>query len=144
MTESDEQNHILKSKKKQVKWTLKSMHAKSCTTVCDPMDCSPPGSSVHGIFQARILEWAVISCSRGSSRSVSKPKSLACPALAGGFFTTWGAQNELYQHINSGYLKISFWCEKWSEVAQSCPSLRNPMDCSLPGSSVYGIFQAIV
>ena len=36
---------------------------KSCPTLCDPMDCSPPGSSVHGIFQARILEWVAISSS---------------------------------------------------------------------------------
>ena len=36
--------------------------------LCDPMDCSPPGSSVHGILQARILEWVAISSSRGSSR----------------------------------------------------------------------------
>ena len=35
----------------------------SCPTLCDPMDCSPPGSSIHGIFQARILEWVVISFS---------------------------------------------------------------------------------
>ena len=41
---------------------------KSCPTVCDPMDCSPPGSSVHGISQARILEWIAISFSRGSSQ----------------------------------------------------------------------------
>ena len=40
----------------------------SCSTLCDPMDCSPPGSSVHGIFQARELEWGAISFSRGSSR----------------------------------------------------------------------------
>ena len=40
----------------------------SCPTLCDPMDCSPPGSSVHGIFQAWILEWGAISFSRGSSR----------------------------------------------------------------------------
>ena len=39
-----------------------------CPTLCDPMDCSPPGSSVHGIFQARVLEWVAISFSRGSSR----------------------------------------------------------------------------
>ena len=39
----------------------------SCLTLCDPMDCSLPGSSVHGIFQARILEWVAISFSRGSS-----------------------------------------------------------------------------
>ena len=38
-----------------------------CPTLCDLMDCSPPGSSVHGILQARILEWVVISFSRGSS-----------------------------------------------------------------------------
>ena len=39
-----------------------------CLTCCDPMDCSPPGSSVHGILQARILEWVAISFSRGSSQ----------------------------------------------------------------------------
>ena len=39
--------------------------AQSCLTLCDPMDCSPPGSSIHGILQARILEWAAISFSRG-------------------------------------------------------------------------------
>ena len=39
----------------------------SCVQLCDPMDWSPPGFSVHGIFQARILEWVVISYSRGSS-----------------------------------------------------------------------------
>ena len=41
--------------------------AESCSTLCNPMDHSPPGSSVHGISQARILEWAAISYSRGSS-----------------------------------------------------------------------------
>ena len=40
----------------------------SCPSLCDPMDCSPPGSSVHGILQARILEWVAISPSGGSSR----------------------------------------------------------------------------
>ena len=39
-----------------------------CPTLCDTMDCSPPGSSVHGILQARILEWVAISFSRGSSQ----------------------------------------------------------------------------
>ena len=41
--------------------------AQSCPTLCDPVDCSPPGSSIHGILQARILEWVAISFSRGSS-----------------------------------------------------------------------------
>ena len=47
------------------------MHARSiqlCPTLCDPRDYSPPGSSVYGIFQARILEWVVISFSWGSSQ----------------------------------------------------------------------------
>ena len=42
--------------------------AQSCLTLCDPVDCSPPGSSVHGILQTRILEWVAISFSRGSSQ----------------------------------------------------------------------------
>ena len=42
--------------------------AKLCLTLCYPVNCSPPGSSVHGIFQARILEWVAISFSRGSSQ----------------------------------------------------------------------------
>ena len=47
------------------------VHAKSvqsCPTLCDPMDGSPPGSCVHGILQARTLEWAAVSSSGGSSR----------------------------------------------------------------------------
>ena len=40
----------------------------SCLTLCEPMDCSPPGSSVHGILQARILEWDAVPSSRGSSQ----------------------------------------------------------------------------
>ena len=43
--------------------------AESCLTLCDPVDCSLPGSSVHGIFQVRILEQIAISSSRGSSRA---------------------------------------------------------------------------
>ena len=42
--------------------------AQSCLTLCNPMDCSLPGSSTHGIFQARVLEWVAISFSRGSSQ----------------------------------------------------------------------------
>ena len=44
--------------------------AKSCPTLCNPMDCSLPGSSVHGILQARILEWVAIFFSRGSSQTL--------------------------------------------------------------------------
>ena len=44
------------------------VHAQSCLTLCDPTDCTPLGSSVHGFPQARILEWVAISSSRGSSQ----------------------------------------------------------------------------
>ena len=44
------------------------MHAQLCSTLCEPMDCSPPISAVHGILQAGILEWIVISYFRGSSQ----------------------------------------------------------------------------
>ena len=47
-----------------------------CVTLCSPMDCIPPGSSVHGIFQARILEWVAMSSSRGSPPP--RDQSLAC------------------------------------------------------------------
>ena len=53
---------------------------------CDPMDCNLPGSSVHGILQARILEWVVISFSRGSSRPRNGTR-VSC--IASWFFTDW-------------------------------------------------------
>ena len=82
----------------------------------DPMDHSLPGSSVHGILQARILEWVTIPFSRGSPRPRDR---IQVSFIIEGFFTI---------------------CE--SEVAQSCPTLCNHMDCSLPGSSVHGVSQA--
>ena len=62
--------------------------APSCPTLCNPMDCSPPGSSVHGIFQARMLERVGISFSRGYSQSRDHTPVSWSPALAGGFFPT--------------------------------------------------------
>ena len=59
----------------------------SCLTLCNPMDHNLPGSSVHGILQARILEWVAWPSSRGSSHLGIKPRSLTFPALAGEFFT---------------------------------------------------------
>ena len=59
-----------------IKWELTDRHyyesesevSQLCPAFGDPMDCSPPGSSVHGIFQARVLEWVATSFSRGSSQ----------------------------------------------------------------------------
>ena len=59
------------------------------STLCDPMDCSPPGSSVHGILQARILEWVAISFSRGSSQPRDRTQ-VSC--IAGRFFTIWATR----------------------------------------------------
>ena len=66
-----------------LKYTYKwSEVAQSCRTLCNPMDCSLSGSSVHGIFQARVLEWIAISFSRGSSRTRIEPGSPALQADA--------------------------------------------------------------
>ena len=56
----------------------------SCLTLWDPMDCSPPGSSVYGILQARILEWVAMPSFRGSCQPGIKPASPAVPALQAG------------------------------------------------------------
>ena len=56
--------------------------------LCDPTDCSLPGSPAHGIFQARILEWVAVSFSRGSFQPRDEPVSPMSAALAGRFFTT--------------------------------------------------------
>ena len=58
-------------------------------TLCDPMDCSPPGSSVHGILQARVLEWVAISFSRGTSRPRDQTQD---SYIAGEFFTVWATR----------------------------------------------------
>ena len=68
-----------------------------CLTLCDPMDCSPPSSSVHGILQARIVEWVAMPLSRGSSWPTDQTAiSYTWPASAGGFFTTSTTQEAQY------------------------------------------------
>ena len=83
---------------RSVSWAYLLWHAEalvcakslqSCLTLCDPMNCSLPGSSAHGILQARMLEWVAISFSRGSSWPRSRTR-VSC--IAGRFFITelWG------------------------------------------------------
>ena len=62
----------------------KSLH--SCLILCDPMDCSPPSSSVHGILQARTLEQVATPSSRGSSQPRDRTLVSVSPALEGRFF----------------------------------------------------------
>ena len=62
-------------------YTLWSEVAQSCLTLCDPMDSSLPDSFVHGIFQARVLEWVAISFSRGSSQPRDRTLALQADTL---------------------------------------------------------------
>ena len=63
--------------------------AQSCPILCDPMNCSLPGSSVHGIFQARVLEWGAISFSRGSSQPRDRTQ---VSWIADRHFTVWATR----------------------------------------------------
>ena len=62
--------------------------AKLCLTLCNPMDCSPAGSPVYGIFQARILEWVAISFSWGSFQPRDQTRTSCASCIAGGVLTT--------------------------------------------------------
>ena len=83
------------------------------------MDCSRPGSSVHGILQARILEWIAIPSSRGSSQSRIEP---GFPAMKTDSLPSEPPGNEIVQ---------------FSSVAQSCPTLCDPVNCSTPGLPLH-------
>ena len=74
---------ILHSSGLFIQTNVKVLAIQLCLTLCDPMDCSPPGSSVHGILQARIQEWVAIPFSRGSSLPRDQTQ---VSRLAGGFF----------------------------------------------------------
>ena len=67
----------------QLRVSVKLLLAQSCPTLCDPMDCSPSASSVHGILQARILERVVMTFSRGSFQPRNRTR-VSC--IAGRFF----------------------------------------------------------
>ena len=74
--------------------TLRAKSLQLCLTLCDPVDCSLPGFSVHRILQERILEWVAIPFSGDLPDPGIECMSLMSPALAGGFFTmstTWEA-----------------------------------------------------
>ena len=69
--------------------TESESEVQSCPTLCDPMECSPPGSSLHGILQARVLEWVAISFSRGSSRPKDRTQVSRIP---GRHFNLWATR----------------------------------------------------
>ena len=76
--------------------------AESCPALCDPKDCSLPGSSVHGILQSRILEWVDLPSSRGSPQSRNQTYNSCVSCIADRFFThwvTWEAPNFMFLTI---------------------------------------------
>ena len=93
------------------------MCACQCTesflTLSDPMGCSPPGSSVHGIFQVRILEWVTIF----SSKRASQPRDqTGVSCIAGGFFTTepGGTPNPIHKCYRIWVqFAVSLWWKSW-------------------------------
>ena len=76
-------------------------HAPSSLTLCPSVDCSPPGSSVHGISQAGILEWVAISFSKGSSQPRDQTR-VSC--TAGRFFTNWATREALFVSLLSNIM----------------------------------------
>ena len=87
--------------------------AQSCPTLCNTLDCSPPGSSVHGFLQARILEWVAISPSRGSSQLRDRTWVSYVSCIAGIFFTPWVIR-EAQENSIAVPQKIKNWTIVWS------------------------------
>ena len=87
-----------------------------CPTLWDPMDWSPPGCSVHGILQARILEWVAIPFSRGSSQPRDQKYASYVSCIAGRFFTTNSTREG--QSRYSGASSILFYIY-WMDSAAS-------------------------
>ena len=96
-------------------WETFSSVTQSCPTTCNPMDRSLPGSSVHGIFQARILEWVAISFSKGSSWPEPKSPSLWADALP-------SESPGKLRDLREGYLV------DWKKVKSDGSWLRNAWD----------------
>ena len=136
--------------------------AQSCPTLSDPMDCSLRGSSIHGIFQARVLEWGAIAFSLkppydppipllGIYPEETKIERDTCiPLFTAALFTIARTWKQPRCPLTDGWIKKLWYKYKmeysvqFSSVAQSCPTLCDPMNCSLPSSSAHGIFQARV
>ena len=101
--EEEINNYIWKNKYSSAWKNFKVLVTWSCPTLCNLMDSSPPGSFVHGISQARILEWVAISSSRGSSRTRDRTR-VFCICYIGRqilyHWGTWEAPKEVYVLLN--------------------------------------------
>ena len=105
-------------------------------TLCDSMDCSAPGSSVHGILQARILEWVVISFSRGSSRPRDQTR---VSRIGGRCFNLW-ATREACQKKNAGpQVQLEFQINNsflWMNMPRGILGTSYTNSLGFPGGSV--------
>ena len=82
-----------------------------CSTLCNPMECSPPGSSVHVILQVRIMKWVATPSSRGSSSLGIKPVSLVLQADSLQL-SYWGSPGEFIKWVVSALI-LSFLCRNF-------------------------------
>ena len=104
-----------------IKEKKESEVSQSCLTLCGPMDCSPPGSSVHGILQARILEWVAIPFSRASSQP-RDPTWVTC--IAGRFFTIWATREVSFEELIASLI----WCAIHSVEVRPVPQAARHTD----------------
>ena len=116
----------------------------SCLTLWDHMDCSPPGSSIRGILQARILEWAAVSFSRGSSQSRDRTW-VSC--VAGRFFTIWATYlyyftkyDHLQFHQKHTLYDLSHWARGDLFLSILVAMLTDQQDSKLFGQSLEWLF----
>ena len=110
--------------------------AQSCPTLCDPMDCSPPGSSTHGIFQARVLEWVAIAFSRGSSQPRDQTQ-LSC--ITGRRFTIWATREAFKSGKVGGFHFLVTWLHGvWLLKTESNLEMGKSKGREHMASSFYG------
>ena len=118
-----------------VKWNAKVLVTQSCPTLCNPMDCGPPSSSVRGILQARTLAWIAIPFSRGSSQPRNW-RPVSC--TVGKFFTNWGTKGipQMVKYLPATWetwVQSQGWGINWDEV-RGAPGAQNWRRRCLSGS----------
>ena len=118
-----------------------------CPTLCDPMDCSPPGFSVHGILQARVLEWVAISFSRGSSKPRDRTQ---VSHIAGRRFNLWATRqvkdDGKLQQPNSGRTRNNLDLPGMKVWVIYVIKNHNQQRCLLSerGNTEYGVEECIL
>ncbi|KAI4548431.1 hypothetical protein MG293_000761 [Ovis ammon polii] len=163
---------VLESAGRGLEVALKVKVTQLCPILCDPMDCSLPVSSVHGILQAKILKYGTQHLFLDFTKS-THPMQLLCvedlkivvrEIHSPRTYTVASAMSDSVRPhrrqptrlrcpwdspgkntgVGCHFLLQCVKVKTESEVSQSCPTLSDPMDCSQPGSSVHGILQARV